>query len=106
MRPPRRCARVSATQVAGTYFNNDNATSVAMDVFKGVLDEAGKASTDKDLEEYGGLNDEEFLCEYVTKEADSGAPLPRARSRAAMRRRYAAWQALPWRIPCAELAAA
>ena len=68
--------------MAGTYFNNDNATSVAMDVFKGVLEDAGKPSTDEDLEDYGGLNDQEFLCEYVTKEADAGARvLGRAHSR-------------------------
>jgi hypothetical protein len=59
--------------VAGTYFNNANANSIAADIFKDLLLSEGKAVSDEELAAYGGLNDEEFLCEYLTKDADAGA---------------------------------
>lgn len=69
------CALPRASQVAGTYFVNDNATSVAMDVFKGILEESGITGFDDDLAKYSKQSTvDEYLAEFVTDTPDAGAP--------------------------------
>ncbi len=60
--------------MAGTYFVNDNATSVAMDVFKGILEESGITGFDDDLAKYSKQSTvDEYLAEFVTDTPDAGA---------------------------------
>ncbi len=91
--------------MAGTYFNNANANSIATDIFRDLFASAdeGKVLSDEELLQYGGMNEEDYLCEYCTKVEDAGAcaaALARWRAAADPRAASARSAASAPRCPC------